>query len=183
MAQAQGKVGPRFARKALAISLALCCGCASVSNPAHSANVAAASQEAQDCFAVGDVEAREACFAKKPDSEIAECERTRVNACAPYKQMHALEQQRIRLGQDFQAKARVSYSSYLKDDPDYLGDLVAHQKTADAAWAAYRDADCLLEPFAQGMSRREAPDLTEVCRVERTKARIEQLKSMTAALE
>lgn len=176
----------RIAPSALAISLIL--GCASLPNSAHSANAVQSSQNASskaddDCFAIGDLKAREACSATKSDDDIAECERMRLNACRPYKQMHALERQRIQLSQDILAKARHSYASYAEDDPAYGDDLTTYLKNSDAAWGAYRDADCLLEPFVQGMSRREAPDLTEACRVERTKARIAELTALAAALK
>lgn len=178
----------RLVPSALAISLILGCGCASVSNSAHSASSTKSPQSVSsgtedDCFAVGDTTAREACFAKKSDDEISECERMRANACRPYKEMHGLEQQRVQLSQDILTKARKSYASYMEDDTAYLDDLAAYLKGSDASWSAYRDADCLLEPLAQGMSRREAPDLTEVCRVERTKARIAELTALAAALK
>ncbi|KQZ59685.1 hypothetical protein ASD53_05625 [Lysobacter sp. Root559] len=97
--------------------------------------------------------------------------------------MQALELQRTQLRQDILLKARSSYASYLEDDAAYLDDLAVYLKDSDAAWGAYRDADCLLEPFAQGMSRREAPDLTEACRVGRTKARIAELNTLAAAFK
>ncbi|WP_082586062.1 MULTISPECIES: lysozyme inhibitor LprI family protein [unclassified Lysobacter] len=171
---------------ALVFSLIL--GCASVPNSAYSASAekapkSASSEAGDDCFAIGGLGARESCFAKKSDDEIADCERIRPNACKPYKEMQALELQRTQLRQDILLKARSSYASYLEDDAAYLDDLAVYLKDSDAAWGAYRDADCLLEPFAQGMSRREAPDLTEACRVERTKARIAELKTLAAALK
>ena len=184
MTRTQGKFRLRpLAPSALVIGLVLGCGCASLPSPAHGAGATPALQGMQDCFAVGDVSAREACFAKMPDDEIADCERRRANACMPYKEMHALEQQRTQLGQQILAKSRQAYASYVEDDAAYLDDLAAYMKTSDTAWVAYRDADCALEPFAQGMSRREAPDLTEACRVERTQARIEQLKALAAELK
>lgn len=186
---AQGKFRLQaFVPSALVLSLALGAGCASLPNSAHgassvSAKKAAASAAEEDCFALGDHGAREACFAKKPDDEIAECERVRAHACKPYKEMYALEQQRVQLSQEVLTKARHSYASYVEGDAAYLDDLANYLKRSDAAWAAYRDADCLLEPLAQGMSRREAPDLTEACRVERTKARIAQLRALAATLK
>lgn len=188
MMTAQGKLRLQaFAPSALVLSLALGCGCASVPNSAHGASSTSAQKVAavaaeEDCFALGDQGAREACFAKKADDEIAECERVRAHACKPYKEMYALEQQRIQLSKEVLTKARHSYASYVEGDAAYLDDLASYLKGSDAAWAAYRDADCLLEPLAQGMSRRETPDLTEACRLERTKARIAQLRALVATL-
>ena len=176
------------ASKAVAMVLALGCGCASLPNSAYGASSASAlnavaSVTEKDCLAIGDTKARETCFAKKPDDEIAECERVRVHACKPYKEMHALEHKRVQLSQELLTKARKRYASYVEGDAAYLDDLANYLKGSDAAWIAYRDADCLLEPFVQGMSRREAPHLTEACRVERTKARIAELEALAVVAD
>lgn len=170
------------ASKAVAMVMALGFGACLPSfaygaSPASAKNTAA-STAGEDCFALGDVGARESCIARKPDDEIAECEHVRAHACKPYKEMHALERKRVQLSQEILTKARKRYASYVEGDAAYLDDLASYLKGSDAAWAAYRDADCLLEPFSQGMSRREAPDLTEACRVDRTKARIAELEAL-----
>ncbi|MEG3790655.1 lysozyme inhibitor LprI family protein [Lysobacter sp. CCNWLW3] len=172
--------------KAIAIGLAgaLCMACsASLAQGVRDSAPRPTATTEEDCFAQGDVGKREACFARKPDIEIEACERARPNACKPYKDMHALEMQRVQLSRDLLTKARSSYASYTEDDPAYLDDLASYLKDSDATWGAYRDADCLLEPFAQGMSRQEASDLTEACRIERTQTRIAELKALAAALK
>lgn len=185
-------LGFKLLRPAMLVAgLLLGCGCATAARPTHGAGATFAHSTAaksapvaeEDCFAVGDVKARELCFSKKPDDEIADCERVRLHACKPYRDMYRLDQQLAALTQDASAKARKQYASYANDDPAYLDDLSAYQSASDKAWAASRDADCLLEPFAQGMSRREAADLTEACRVERTQARIAYLKEFFASLK
>lgn len=170
----------------LTAGLVLGCGFAMAAHPTRGADATPASSvhtepaqaTEEDCFAIGDVNARELCFSKKPDDEIAECERIRPNACKPYRDMYRLDQQLAALSRDALVKARKQYVSYASGDPVYLDDLSAYQSASDQAWAASRDADCLLEPFAQGMSRREAADLTEVCRVERTQDRIAYFKAL-----
>lgn len=175
----------------LMAGLLLGCGCATAAHPVSgvgakspSPTVASPTPAAEeDCFAVGDVKARERCFSKKPADEIVECERKRLHACKPYRDMYRLDRELVALSQDALGKARKQYASYTNDDQAYLDDLSAYQRASDKAWAASRDADCLLEPFAQGMSRREAADLTEACRVERTQARIAYLKELFASLK
>lgn len=76
------------------------------------------------------------------------------------------------------ASARKRFASYVDGDPAYLDDLADYLAKSGQAWAQFRDMDCLLEPLAQGMSRREAENLTEACRAERTRARIAQLRSL-----
>lgn len=117
-----------------------------------------------------------------PDDEVAACERMRPQACKPYRDMHRLNQQLDALSRDALAKARKQYASYTNDDQAYLDDLSSYLAASDKTWAASRDADCLLEPFAQGMSRRGAGNLTEACRVERTQARITYLKELFSSL-
>lgn len=172
-------------------SLLLVCGCATAGRPTELPGTvgpaASAAQSAPaadtDCFAMGDVKAREQCFSRQTDDEIAECERVRLYACKPYRDMHRLDQEVAALSRELQARAQKQYASYTDNDADYLRDLSAYLSASDKAWAASRDADCLLEPFAQGMSRREAGDLTEVCRVARTQARMAQIKALLEALK
>ncbi|MEH6419429.1 lysozyme inhibitor LprI family protein [Pseudomonas sp. CGJS7] len=154
------------------------------SETVHAASAAVlATSEEGDCFVVGELKARELCFSKKSDDEIAECERVRVHACKPYRDMYRLDQEAAALSRELLARARKQYASYTSNDAGYLTDLADYLSASDQAWAASRDTDCLLEPFAQGMSRREAGDLTEACRVERTQARIAQIRELLQALK
>lgn len=171
---------------ALSLGLWLGCSYAAAAQPAHDADATSvissittlATTAEEDCFAVGDVKARELCFSKMPENDVAQCERTRLHACKPYRDMHRLDQKLATLSRDALARARKQYAPYIDEDPSYLDDLSAYVSNSETAWAASRDADCSLEPFAQGMSRREAADLTEACRVERTQARIAYLKEL-----
>jgi len=135
-----------------------------------------------DCFAIGDVRQREACFARWPDRRIDDCERMRPSACAPYRDMHRLEAQRLSAARSLANLLRAQYASYVDNDPAYVEDLSAYLRADEQAWAAARDAECELEPFVQGMARREASGLTEACRVERTRARVEALEARKASL-
>lgn len=166
----------------LAMALSLSYGCATAARPTANVAVTSVAPE-EDCFAVGDIKARELCFSKKSDDEISECERMRPFACKPYREMHRLDQELDGLNRDLSARTQKQYASYTKDDTAYLGDLSAYLGASSKAWAVSRDADCLLEPFVQGMSRREAGDLTEACRVERTQARIAQIKEWLSTLK
>lgn len=168
---------------AVVAALLLGYGSATAAHPVRGASAPPAPAAEEDCSAVADVKARELCFSKKPDDEIADCERMRLHACKPYRDMYRLDQQLVALSQDALVKARKQYASYTNGDPTYLDDLSTYQSGSHKAWAASRDADCLLEPFAQGMSRREAADLTEACRVERTQARIAYLKELFFSLK
>lgn len=73
------------------------------------------------------------------------------------------------------------FAGYTGADPSYLQDLADYLKRSARTWTEYRDADCLLESLAQGMSRRDAENLTEACRAERARERIAYLKKLFAA--
>lgn len=167
---------------ALTMALSLGCGCASAAHPGAGKALEPAAAE-EDCLVVGDTKARELCFSRKPEAEIEACERVRPFACKPYRDMYRLDRELATLTRDLSVRAQKRYAAYDEDDAAYLGDLSAYIDASGKAWAASRDADCLLEPFVQGMSRREAGDLTEACRVERTQARIEQLKELISSLK
>lgn len=142
----------------------------------------AAADRDPDCIGIGDTRQREACFARWPDSRIAECERMRLFACAPYRDMHRLEARRLSAARSLMNLLRAQYAGYVENDPAYVDDLSAYLRADEQAWAAARDAECALDPFVQGMARREAPGLTEACRVGRTRARVEALEARKAAL-
>ena len=152
-------------------------------DPAQDASTAASATATEDCFSVGDVTKREACFAKESDDDIAACERTRPSACQPYKDMYAEDHQLQALNAQLLALAKKQYAGNTKDDPAYLSDLVHAAQEADRSWHAYRDADCTAEPFLQGMSRQESGNLTEACRAEKTKARISELNQLISSLK
>lgn len=126
---------------------------------------------------------KEACYARQSADAIAACEQMRLYRCAPYKQVHDLEQQLQALNADVEAAARKQYAGYTDNDQAYLDDLAEYLRDSDRTWRAYRDASCLLEPFVQGMSRSEAGDLTEQCRAERTKARVSELKEIASSIK
>lgn len=136
----------------------------------------------QDCTAMGDVQEREACYAKMPEAQIAACESVRSNACRPYKEMHALSGELDRLIQDIKAAARSRYAPYAAGDVAYVDDLIKFIDASDRAWRAHRDAECRLEPLIQGMSRREVADLEEVCRMERSQGRVAELSATLDSL-
>jgi len=78
------------------------------------------------------------------------------------------------------ASARKAYGSYTDGDAGYLADLDATAREANRAWRAYREAQCALEPFAQGMSRDLAENLAEACRARMTRIRIDELRALYA---
>lgn len=135
-----------------------------------------------DCMTMGRRAEREACFAKQSDTDLKACERLKPNACVPYKQMFQADRQLASLNDELLARARKSYASYAEDDAKYLSDISQGLAQADQAWRAYRDAQCEVSPFLEGMSRVEAGDVTEACRLELTQARIKELKARISSL-
>ncbi|MBX9401499.1 lysozyme inhibitor LprI family protein [Lysobacter sp. BMK333-48F3] len=160
----------------LVIALSLACGCATAARPP--AVEPPPTVAVEDCFSASDIKARELCFSRMPDEEIDECERMRFLACEPYRDMYRLDQELAALQREALASVRKRFASYVDGDPAYLDDLADYLGKSAQAWSVFRDADCLLEPLAQGMSRREAENLTESCRAERTQARIGQLRGL-----
>jgi uncharacterized protein YecT (DUF1311 family) len=105
-----------------------------------------------------------------------DCERTHPMRCKPYREMHVAERELAEFEQPSIASARKAYASYADGDAAYLTDLEAAARKANHAWRAYREAQCTLEPFAQGMSRDLSEHLAEACRVRMTRARIDEIK-------
>lgn len=140
-------------------------------------------EQSKDCFSVGDTKQREACFSQESDEDIDACERVMPSACRPYKEMYRAEQRLQASNAKLLALAQARDAPYAKDDPAYLADLAHYAQASDQAWRNYRDAQCLLEPFMQGMSRRESSNLTEACRVKATKARLNALNSLISGLK
>jgi uncharacterized protein YecT (DUF1311 family) len=94
--------------------------------------------------------------------------------------MYAAERELAEVERASIASARRAYADYTEGDAGYLSDLDATARRANAAWRAYREAQCALEPFAQGMTRDLSEDLTEACRVRMTRSRIDELKALYA---
>jgi uncharacterized protein YecT (DUF1311 family) len=132
----------------------------------------------QNCLAIGEIAAKEKCFATSED--FKECPET-DRRCAPYKKMYALEKKLEQLSEDLLSSSQNKYASYRESDPTYLQDLAKYLTESNSAWRSQRDADCLFEQYAQGMARQEIPDLVEACRVERTSERIRELGNLMDA--
>lgn len=139
-------------------------------NAQHAPNLS--NRNRMDCFAIGNTKTREKCFSQYGNQDIEDCERSRPQACKPYKEMHALDRDLHQLNERVINSARNTYQTYTPNDIAYLDDLLGHLNSSDEAWRDYRDAECLLEPFIQGISRRDSGDLTEACRAVMTRARI-----------
>lgn len=132
-----------------------------------------------DCMALQDVTAKQACMATSDD--FKNCLDTDLR-CAPYRQMHALENQLFQTNAQLVKEIRRTYASLKSNDPAYLDNLEAGLHRADTAWRAWREADCAVEPLTQGMSHAEVPDLVHACRVDRSLQRLAKLEQWRAAL-
>jgi uncharacterized protein YecT (DUF1311 family) len=126
---------------------------------------------------------KRACYGKQDQASIDECERTHPMRCKPYREMHGAERALTEIEQFSIASARKTYASYADGDAAYLNALDAAAREANRAWRAYREAQCVLEPFAQGMSRDLSEHLAEVCRVRMTRARIDEIKALHTAAD
>ncbi|MES2669305.1 MAG: lysozyme inhibitor LprI family protein [Pseudomonadota bacterium] len=134
-----------------------------------------------DCFSISTLPEKRACLAKQGEVFIDDCERMRPMSCRPYAQMYAAEQTLRQAEANLVQSARQAYASYTDSDRAYLDDLAEYSKDASTAWQAYRDAQCALEPLAQGMARSESENLAEACRLAKTKARIAELEALKAS--
>lgn len=171
-----------FALPALYTAFLLLTGCASASERGRSTGSGAA-QPVEDCFAVGDTEAREACFARMPREELAACKRDRPLACAPYADMHRVNARLVETRAALAGALKRSYANYEEIDPGYVGDAQSGLSKREAAWTTWRDALCDLQPYLDGMSRAEIPDLTEACRLEVTAAHVKKLDDEFTSLK
>jgi len=140
-------------------------------------------QNETDCFSLGKWDEREACFARQDDEQINLCEKSSPLACRPYKEMYFAEKKIIQTETEIQKYSVVSYKNYLIDDPDYVNDLDVFLRESGKAWASYRDSQCQLEPYINGISRREFANCVEQCRLERTLSRIVELQGLLATLK
>lgn len=135
----------------------------------------------KDCDALPLAE-KEACYASYYEGELAECEQVRLYNCAPYARVHRAEMELKKVSKVLLQEVRDNYASYEGNQPGYVKDFESAYIAADSAWRAYRDAHCALEPVVQGMSRQEAPGLTEACRASMTEARVKELKEQKSVL-
>lgn len=119
---------------------------------------------------------REACYAGwAPET----CSQSRE--CASYREMHLSETRLREVERRVIELATTQYASYLESDPTYVEDLTRSFISGTSAWRRYRDAHCEAEPLLQGMGRGEVGNLTEACRLELTKARINQIEVLLKA--
>ena len=90
--------------------------------------------------------------------------------------MHKLESEIINISAE-------AYGEYLADDPEYVKDIENYLRESGRAWRSYRDAECLLEPYINGMSRREIGSIAEQCKLERTERRIFELEGLLTTVK
>lgn len=138
-------------------------------------------REEPDCFAISTLPEKRVCLAQQDQAFIDDCERMRPMACKPYRDLYFAEQTLQQTQTHLLHTAKRAYASYTENDPAYLDDLATYAQASNTAWRAYRDAQCALEPFAQGMSRAESEHLAEACRLAKTQARIAELDALKAA--
>jgi uncharacterized protein YecT (DUF1311 family) len=137
----------------------------------------------QDCDGLASLVDKRACYGKQDQASIDDCERTHPMRCKPYREMHLAERQLTEVEQSSIASARKTYASYADGDAAYLNDLDAAAREANRAWRAYREAQCTLEPFVQGMSRDLSEHLAEICRVRMNRTRIDEIKAFHTAAD
>jgi uncharacterized protein YecT (DUF1311 family) len=138
-----------------------------------------AAQE-QDCEAIGKYRERERCMASSPD--YADCKDT-DSSCAPYRKMDSAERLLDALNRKLLTLKLREYATYTDDDPNYLRDLKKSSADADRTWRSYRDAQCEMELFIQGMTRHGNPGLVESCRLDKTQKRIRELNFFMPSLK
>ena len=138
----------------------------------------AANDAPQDCDGLALLADKRVCYGKQDQASIDDCERTHPMRCKPYREMHLAERQLTEVEESSIASVRKAYASYADGDAAYLNDLEAAAREANRAWRAYREAQCTLEPFAQGMLRDLSQHLAEACRARMTRVRIDELKAL-----
>jgi uncharacterized protein YecT (DUF1311 family) len=136
-----------------------------------------------DCDTLSVLTDKRACYGIQDEAAIDECERIRPLHCKPYRDMHRLERELTSVELASIESAKQAYADYADGDTAYLSDLDSAAREANRAWHNYREAQCALEPFAQGMSRTQSEDLTEACRAGMTRARIDQIKALYAPVQ
>lgn len=106
------------------------------------------------------------------ESESQACKRIKSAAI----EMRAIEDEIVKL-------SAAAYRSYLADDPEYVKDIENYLSESDKAWTSYRDAQCQLEPYIDGMSRPEISNIAEQCKLEKTERRISDLKELLTTVK
>lgn len=134
----------------------------------------------QDCDDISSLPEKRACYGRQDQALIDACEHIHPLRCRPYRDMDASEADLTEVEKASIAAARKAYAAYVEGDPAYLRDLDTAAQEAGRTWRAFRETQCTLEPFAQGMSRHASEDLVEACRARMTRARIDELKSLYA---
>ena len=163
-------------------------GCAGNDSPHHVVTTGSsqeptqlpANDAPQDCDGLASLADKRVCYGEQDQASIDDCERTHPMRCKPYREMHVAERELAQVEQSSIASARKAYASYTDGDAGYLTDLDSAAREANRAWRAYREAQCALEPFAQGMSRDLAENLAEACRARMTRIRIDELRALYA---
>lgn len=146
--------------------------------PPHVVTVPAGSEALQACDGLASLPDKRACYGRQDQTTIDACERIHPMRCRPYGEMDSAERRLAEAETASLAAAEQAYARYVEGDAAYLTDLAAAATAANRAWRAYREAQCALEPFAQGMSRNGSEDLIEACRLDMTQARIDALKTL-----
>lgn len=163
-------------------------GCAGNDSPHHVVTTGSsqeptqlpANDAPQDCDGLASLADKRVCYGEQDQASIDDCEHTHPMRCKPYREMHVAERELAQVEQSSIASARKAYASYTDGDAGYLTDLDSAAREANRAWRAYREAQCALEPFAQGMSRDLAENLAEACRARMTRIRIDELRALYA---
>ncbi len=146
--------------------------------PVAAQQVPQAQPEETDCLAISTLPEKRVCLAQQDQAFIDDCERIRPMACKPYRDLYFAEPTLQQTQTHLLQSAKHAYASYTENDPAYLDDLATYARESNAAWLTYRDAQCALEPFAQGLVRGESENLAEACRLAKTKARIAELEAL-----
>lgn len=147
------------------------------SMPGQKSQPSAVETVPEDCDGIPSLDDKRACFARQDQKLIDECERTHPMRCRPYREMHDAERELAEIEQSSIDSAQKAFASYADGDAAYLKDLDTAAHEAHRAWRAYREAQCTLEPFAQGMARDLSEHLTEACRARMTRARVDEIKA------
>lgn len=133
-----------------------------------------------DCDSISALPDKRACYAKQDQDSIDACGRIRPMHCKPYRDMHSAEKSLSAVESESIESACKGYASYVEGDAAYLKDLESYATESNRTWHAYREAQRAIEPFAQGMSRALAEDLSEACRLRMTQARIDEITALYA---
>lgn len=151
--------------------------------PAEPTALERSNSDMTDCRSLGKWNEAEACLGQNDISGIGNCGDNRPQTCSPYLEMRLATEKMQRLENEIKQLSTQAYGNYLANDPAYLKDLGSFLDASNESWASYRDAHCQLEPYINGMMRREFGILTEQCRLEKTKSRIAELEEVLTTLK